>query len=72
MYIYSGLRVDGTDPKRWFIWTPSKGHLEVCAIYSETTICFFVEVLSASPDCLLLRARCDTPKQQTPEVPPAY
>ena len=19
---YSGLRVDGTDPKRWLIWTP--------------------------------------------------
>ena len=22
----------------WFIWTPSKGHFEVCAIYCETTV----------------------------------
>ena len=26
---YSGFRVDGTIPERWFIWTPSKGHLGV-------------------------------------------
>ena len=27
---------DGTIPKRWFIWTPSRRHVGVCAISSET------------------------------------
>ena len=37
--IIGRLRVDGTDPKRWFIsGPPQKGHNGVCAIYSETTV----------------------------------
>ena len=32
---YSGLRVDGTDPNVGLFGPPSKGHLGVCAIYSQ-------------------------------------
>ena len=36
---YSGLRVDGTEPNVGGLYEPPcKGHLEVCAIYSETTV----------------------------------
>ena len=37
--MYSGFRVDGTILKFGGLDGPlSKGHLEVCAIYSETTV----------------------------------
>ena len=38
--------MDGADPKRLFMYIyiydpPCKEHLEVCAIYSETTVLYF-------------------------------
>ena len=42
---YSGLRVDGTDPIVGGLYGPPicLGHLEACAIYSETTVCGTVD-----------------------------
>ena len=40
--IYSGLRVDCTDRKRWWIYEPPcKERMEVCAIYFETTVTWY-------------------------------
>ena len=48
LMIYSGFRVDGPITKRWFIWTPSKRHVGVCAIYSETTVLsYFLTVFTS-------------------------